>query len=149
MSSVGCSSVCWNPSSLDPETIVVGCYYDQKKNNVNDLIQIYAYNDSKKEYVLSTNLSNGHSDTVTDVEWAPQFGRSFHLIATSSLDKKIIIWKVDLRYDRNNDHFENISIKYEKIFCHAHDSQVKIFIILYFIDMEAFLEYFGYFIVCY
>ncbi len=118
--------MCWNPCSLDPQTIVVGCYYDHKKNNLNDLVQIFAFNDTKKDYVLIANLIiDGHTDTVTDVEWAPQFGRSFHLIATSSLDKNIIIWKVDLKYDYNNDHFDNISVKYEKIFKHKHDSQVK------------------------
>jgi WD40 repeat protein len=103
----------------------VGCYFDPKKNNLNDLVQIFAFNDTKKDYVLISNLLNGHTDTVTDVEWAPQFGRSFHLIATSSLDKSIIIWKVDLKYDFNNDHYDNISVKYENIFTHKHDSQVK------------------------
>lgn len=78
--------------------------------------------------MLYANLcNNGHTDTVTDVEWAPQFGRSFHLIATSSLDKQLIIWKVNIRFEQNNDHFENISIKYEKIFSHTHDSPVKDF----------------------
>jgi len=129
VSSVGCSSVCWNPSSLDPQTIVVGCYYDQKKNNLNDLLQIFAFIDSKKEYILVSNLLEGHTDTVTDVEWAPQFGRSFHMIASCSLDKNLIIWKVILSYNYNNDHFENICVKYEKMFCYRHDSEVNFLII--------------------
>lgn len=113
VSSVGCSSVSWNPSILDPQTLAVGCYCSPKKDNRKDLIQIFAYVDSKKEYVNLLSFEESHDDTITDVEWAPQFGRSFHLLATSSLDKSVIIWKLDLKYDIVNDHFENISIKKE------------------------------------
>ena len=127
VSSVGCSSVCWNPGSLDPQTIVVGCYYDQKRNTFNDLVQIFAFNDAKKEYSLLSNFLNGHTDTVTDVEWAPQFGRTFHMIATCSLDKTLIIWKVILTSNKNNDHFDNISIKYENVFTYKHHCQVKLY----------------------
>jgi len=112
---VGCSSVCWNPSIFDPQTLVVGCYFDNKKNNSSDLVQVFAYIDSKKEYQHIFSFDDGHSDTVTDVEWAPQFGRSFHLIATCSLDKTVMIWKVDINYDVINQHFENLSIKKEKL----------------------------------
>lgn len=129
VSSVGCSSVSWNPSSLDPQTLVVGCLFDKKKDNKNDLVQLYAYVDSKKEYILVESFGDGHLDSITDVEWAPQFGRSFHLIATSSSDGKLIIWKVDLKFDVVNEHFENISVKKEKLFIHQNDCEVflKIF----------------------
>jgi nucleoporin SEH1 len=117
--------VCWNPSILDPQTLVVGCYYDPKKNNKNELVQIYAYIDSKKEYALVGSLNEeGHTNTVTDVEWAPQFGRSFHLIASCSMDKRIIFWKVDLKYEMNNEHFDNIGIKYCKLYEYEHNSEI-------------------------
>lgn len=108
--------------------MVVGCYYDAKKDNKNDLIQIYSYFDSKKEYVLIGTLSeDGHTDSITDVEWAPQFGRSYHLIASCSLDKKLIIWKIELKFDLNNEHFDNIIIlKKEKLFEHKHESEAII-----------------------
>lgn len=121
---MGCSSVCWNPSILDPQTLIVGCYYDAKKDNKKDLVQIFAYVDSKKEH-LNIASFEGHTDTITDVEWAPQFGRSFHLLATSSLDKKIIIWKVDLKYEMVNEHFENISVSKEVLKIINCDNEVK------------------------
>lgn len=121
VSSVGCSSICWNQNIYDPQTLVVGCYYDGNKNNINELIQIYGYSDTKKEYVLLTCLdSNGHTDSITDVQWAAQFGRTYHMIATSSKDGKIIIWKILLEYDYANDHFDNISVKYSKFYQYNH-----------------------------
>jgi hypothetical protein len=30
---------------------------------------------------------------ITDVQWAPLAGRSFHLIASASTDSKLIIWR--------------------------------------------------------
>jgi hypothetical protein len=77
--------------------------------------------------VLVSNLLEGHTDTVTDVEWAPQFGRSFHMIASCSLDKTLIVWKVILSYNFNNDHFENICVKFEKIFSHKHEFEVNFY----------------------
>jgi WD40 repeat protein len=121
--SIGCSSVCWNPSILDPQTLVVGSYFDSRKDK-SELVQIFAYIDSKKEYSHLVSLENGHSDTVTDVEWAPQFGRSFHLIATGSSDKTILIWRVELKYDTANEHFENINLTYSKLYTFNHSTEV-------------------------
>ena len=139
VSSVGCSSICWNPNMLDPQTLVVGCLYDEKKNNKDDLVQIYAYVESKKEYCLIDTLNDSHSNSITDVEWAPQFGRSYHMIATSSSDKQVIIWRLNLKYDTINEHFDNISIKNkEKILVHKHDSEV---IQILNLGLETFLEH--------
>jgi WD40 repeat protein len=124
VSSVGCSSVCWNPSILDPQTLVVGCHYDQRKDNKSDLIQIYAYSDQKKEYTYMTNLT-GHSDTVTDCQWAPQFGRSFHMIASCSLDRSLRIWRIDLTYEVNNEQFEGVSVRSKCIGEFQHDNPVS------------------------
>jgi hypothetical protein len=107
---------------FDPQTLVVGCYSDNEKNNINELLQIYGYNDIKKEYVLLDCLNSGHKDTITDVQWANKFGRSYHLIASSSKDGKVIIWKVNLKYDVINDLFDNIKLQYEKIYEYQHIS---------------------------
>lgn len=90
------------------------------------MVQIFAYIDSKKEYNCIANLSeNGHKDTVTDAEWAPQFGRSFHMIATCSKDCQLIIWRLDLIYEINNEHFDKIELKAKKLFSHNHDCEVN------------------------
>lgn len=141
-SPLSCSSICWNPSPFDPPSFVVGCYSSDhvklsdkdlnkereldlsinidKFNNKNnkeelkDLIQIYVYNQSTKEYVLFhliTDTLNNHSNSVTYLEWAPQYGRSYHMISTCSLDNYVKIWKFDLEYDskQSNVKIENIS----------------------------------------
>lgn len=99
--------------------MVVGCYYDKEKKNNNELIQIYGYSDNKKEYVLIEKLV-GHTDSITDVQWASQFGRSYHMIASSSKDGRVIIWKVYLDYDYNNEHFDNITIKSSIMYSYEH-----------------------------
>ena len=58
---------------------------------------------------------NGHKDTITDIEWCNQFGRTFHLIASSSIDTTMKIWKLDFTYSNNNDGFDNFTIKFEII----------------------------------
>lgn len=99
--------------------MVVGCYFDKDKKNNNELIQIYGYSDIKKEYVLLEKLVN-HNDSITDVQWAAQFGRSYHMIASSSKDGKVIIWKIHLDYDYNNEHFDNVTIRSSIIFTYDH-----------------------------
>lgn len=71
---------------------------------------------------------NGHTDSVTDCQWAPVFGRSYHLIASCSLDKSVKIWKVELNYNNiaNSEGFDNIQINYSLMFNHEHDIPVKI-----------------------
>ena len=122
INSSGCTSVCWNPSLRDPQTLVVGSKKDCNKLNDGkaQLIQIFWYNESKKEYMLASNLE-GHSDTVTDVEWVKTHGRDYHLIASTSLDKKVIIWKVDLLLVKNNQHVNEIKIKYQQILNYKHE----------------------------
>ena len=39
---------------------------------------------------------------INDVQWAPLAGRSFHMIASCSKDRKVIIWRAVL-YDIFND----------------------------------------------
>lgn len=36
----------------------------------------------------------GHNDEISDIAWAPNMGRSFHLIATASKDEKVRIFKL-------------------------------------------------------
>lgn len=121
---------------------MVGCYFDKEKKNNNDLIQIYAYSDSKKEYVLIEKLI-GHTDSVTDVQWASQFGRSYHMIASSSKDGTVIIWKVFLEYDYNNDHFDNINIKSSKMFTYDHigaNKNIRNEVIINFYNIKSVLK---------
>ena len=83
-------------------------------NNINssikdNLIQIFVLDNNKKDFICYANLTNskGHSDSISYLEWAPQFGRSYHMIASCGLDKKIIIWKFNIDFDEN---FNNCQI---------------------------------------
>lgn len=124
---LACSSICWNPSPLDPQSFVVGCYKTKLTSNEDldsiesYLIQVYVYCDNQKDFVCKSYLNRlsdkfqNHSDSITHIEWAPQFGRSYHLIASCSLDKSIKIWKFELDYSIVYDQFNNISIDSNKV----------------------------------
>jgi WD40 repeat protein len=45
-------------------------------------------------YSLLSRFKGGHTATINDVAWAPLAGRSFHMIASCSKDRTIIVWKV-------------------------------------------------------
>lgn len=121
VSVAGCSSLCWNPSLLDPQTLVVGCLLEGNKGNKGHLLQIFSFNEGKKEYSLIACLEGGHNNNITDVEWASQFGRSFHLIASTSLDMKLIIWKIDLGFEKKAQHFDDIKITYSILYEYKHN----------------------------
>lgn len=153
---LACSSICWNPSALDPQSFVVGCYLKplnlnnkdnsfinvtsnnniiEENNNNNmvpnlnstnedrisesceNLIQIFVFIENQKDFVCKGNLfkPDGHNDSITYIEWAPQFARSYHLISSCSLDKKIKIWKFYLDYETAYDQFQDINIDQNKI----------------------------------
>ncbi|KAJ3212824.1 epoxide hydrolase, soluble (sEH) [Dinochytrium kinnereticum] len=76
----------WCPSRFQSEMLVVGC----GKDNVAKVI--YKQDEDKQWKVIETLV--GHSDIVTDVSWAPNLGRSYQLIATSSKDKGVRIFKL-------------------------------------------------------
>ena len=61
-------------------------------------IKIWSKNDQLRKWQVLAELSK-HNAAVNDVCWAPNLGRSYHLIASASSDTKIKIWKVQKRED--------------------------------------------------
>jgi WD40 repeat protein len=55
-------------------------------------------NTSQEENLLREGV---HLQTVNDVAWAPLCGRTFHLIATASMDTSIKVWRFQFKPDRN------------------------------------------------
>lgn len=55
--------------------------------------QIYRYREQNRKWMPVLTLS--HPDIVHDVSWAPNVGRSYHLIATACKDKGVRIWRVE------------------------------------------------------
>ena len=142
INSFGCSCICWNPSNFDPESLIIGCKMNKNNynndnidnnndnnnnnnnnnidnNNNNNLLKIFLFKKVKNsESEIIKDISNEHLDDITDVKWCNQNGRDYHLIASTSLDMKLLIWKINIDYikDFYLDEYNDIKIKYEKIF---------------------------------
>jgi nucleoporin SEH1 len=101
-SSLGSTSISWNPSLNDSPMLVIGnndqataqAKFSKAFTDEVELIQLWSYSEENKEWV-KRDVGRGHDATVTDVDWSPVIGRQYHLIASCSLDRKVIIWRVD------------------------------------------------------
>ncbi|KJE93357.1 nucleoporin Seh1 [Capsaspora owczarzaki ATCC 30864] len=81
----GCNCISWNPSKYHSPMIAVG------SDDV--LIRIWEYNETVRRWqCLDTQID--HSAAVYDVAFAPNVGRSYHLLASCSKDKTVKIWKL-------------------------------------------------------
>ena len=92
---------------------------NNNNDNNNNLLKIFLFTKIKNsESTIIIDISNEHSDDITDVKWCNQNGRDYHLIASTSLDMKLIIWKINIDYTKDFylDEYNDIKIKYEKIF---------------------------------
>ena len=121
-----CSCLSCNPSIIDDLTIVVGCRkrnlekYNKKEKNDNlininnDLIKILLCKKNKTPIVGNIKAS-GHDDDITDVDWANQNGRMYHMICSTSKGGKFIISEINLLYDNINN---NNKINEQNFFNH-------------------------------
>lgn len=74
----------WNPSRFDAvESLAMA---------TGDSVKIWVHTEQRKWHMICS-LAD-HHNTVHDVSWAPNLGRSYHLIATASKDRAVRIWKV-------------------------------------------------------
>ena len=118
ISNDGCTCLCCNPSNLDELTIVIGCKINKKekekdineiniikkdnynnniKNNVknkNSLLKLILF--KKKSFKIQSINDFSHKNDITDVDWANQNGRNYHMICSTSKDGKFIIWEINL-----------------------------------------------------
>ena len=84
----GVRSLSWNPSKFDAPMLVVGGDSDDDGNAP---VRVWQYFDATREWKQLLEL-DGHlrRDTgghVNSVAWAPNMGRSFHLIASAGQDQ--------------------------------------------------------------
>lgn len=76
-SELGVTSLSWCNGRFEPPTIVVG----GSSGNVN----VYRYSDASRQWHLTVRLPP-HGRGTLDVAWAPNVGRSYHLIASAGMD---------------------------------------------------------------
>lgn len=88
---MGVSSLSWCTGRFEPATLVVGCSSGR--------VSIYRYNDGQRSWLEAIRLpghatSIGVSRGVLDVAWAPNVGRSYHLIATCGKDNQLKVHRL-------------------------------------------------------
>lgn len=95
--SEGASCLSWCQSRFDTQMIVVG-FSGRKDDKVH--AKVWGHKgDVSSKWTLMAKLggpeySEAHTQPVHDVAWAPTIGRSYHLIATASKDRTLIIWRL-------------------------------------------------------
>ncbi|XP_071785423.1 nucleoporin SEH1-like isoform X2 [Asterias amurensis] len=96
---LNCSCLSWNPSRVHPPMIAVGS--DDPSPTSGGKVQIYEYkeNERKKKWNKTETLMN-ITEAVHDLAFAPNMGRSYHVIAVATKDVRIMTLK-PLRRDAN------------------------------------------------
>jgi len=81
----------WNPSPFDNAMMVVGA---------ESTARVWEYFPKAFKWQPVADLE-GHSDTVHDVSWAPNMGRTYHLLATACKDGLVRIYKLKLQQTKS------------------------------------------------
>ncbi|XP_047647424.1 centrosomal protein of 192 kDa [Phacochoerus africanus] len=89
---LSCSCISWNPSSsrAHPPMIAVGS--DDGSPNAMAKVQIFEYNENTRKYAKAETLMTV-TDPVHDIAFAPNLGRSFHILAIATKDVRIFTLK--------------------------------------------------------
>jgi len=90
----GVTCISWNPSPLDSggrPMLAVG--------SSDPSVKIWEYNEAYRKWMPIDTLV-GHTGAIHDICWAPNMGRPYHLIATSSKDRRLKIWKVIINQEK-------------------------------------------------
>ena len=141
ISNNGCTCLCCNPSNLDELTIVIGCKMNKKEKDINKINTIKKDNNNNKinidfldnnsllklilfkqntEPIIKAVNDFSHKNDITDVDWANQNGRTYHMICSTSKDGKFIIWEINLLKDEKINEDNNF-FTYKKIFEFNHN----------------------------
>lgn len=94
---LSCSCLSWNPSRVHAPMIAVGS--DDPSPSGGGKVQIYEYSDNSRKWTKVETIITV-TDSVRDVEFAPNLGRSYHMLAIAAKDVRIITLK-PLRKDQS------------------------------------------------
>lgn len=89
---LSCSCISWNPSSSRAHSPTIAVGSDDSSPNIMGKVQIYEYNENTRKYVKAETFMTV-TDPVHDIAFAPNLGRSFHILAVASKDVRIFTMK--------------------------------------------------------
>ncbi|XP_048364489.1 centrosomal protein of 192 kDa [Sphaerodactylus townsendi] len=89
---LSCSCISWNPSSCRAHAPMIAVGSDDSSPNVLAKVQIYEYNENTRKYAKAETLMTV-TDPVHDIAFAPNLGRSFHILAVATKDVRIFTLK--------------------------------------------------------
>jgi len=91
----GATCISWNPSPLDSRPMLAVGSSDPG-------VKIWEYNETYRKWVHVETLqgTKPHTSAIHDVCWAPNMGRTYHLIATASKDQTLKIWKLQIQSEK-------------------------------------------------
>jgi len=97
-----CTCISWNLSMFDAPMLVIG--------TSDGAIKIWAQKENSRKWNQLIE-STSHTDSIHDVCWAANLGRTYHLIASASKDQSVRIWKLS-QTDANKSklEFEQIAL---------------------------------------
>ena len=86
-------SIAWSQCIYEPPMLAIGCADRSNSKPPESYLQIWIEVDNK--FINSKEVPEKHyCKSITDVAWAPFIGRAFHMLATTSEDKNLSLWKV-------------------------------------------------------
>jgi len=108
-----CSCISWNPSlsRLHSPMIAVGSDDTSSSSQQGGKVKIYEYSDCTRRWQLVEMLAS-LTDPVHDIAFAPNIGRSYHVLAVAGRDLRIITLK-PLHGDRENKEPTGAPTKFE------------------------------------
>eukprot|EP00814_Leptocylindrus_danicus_P013648 CAMPEP_0116043118 /NCGR_PEP_ID=MMETSP0321-20121206/26144_1 /TAXON_ID=163516 /ORGANISM="Leptocylindrus danicus var. danicus, Strain B650" /LENGTH=381 /DNA_ID=CAMNT_0003523823 /DNA_START=43 /DNA_END=1188 /DNA_ORIENTATION=+ len=93
---LGVTSLSWCQGRFEPKALVIG--------GSSGSVLVYRYSDAARQWQLAIKLRS-HARGVLDVAWAPNVGRSYHLISSVGMDGKAMVHR--LKRTKNNSNPSN------------------------------------------
>lgn len=89
-----CSCISWNPSlsRLHSPMIAVGSDETNNSSGLGGKVKVYEYSDTIRRWLLVETF-NTITEPVHDIAFAPNIGRSYHVLAVASRDLRMITLK--------------------------------------------------------
>jgi len=92
-SDLGVTSLSWCGGRFEPPTLVIG--------GSSSKVSVYSCSNESRQWHLVAELP-GHAKGVYDVSWAPNIGRSYHLIASAGTDHMLKVHRLKRKINQSS-----------------------------------------------